>query len=506
MKKILSNIYLLAALFMIGAAITSCSKSDDTPTPEPKPVGPTTYTMTIKATKSADAKTRALSLDGSTLNATWDENDKVLVYQNGSKIGELTAAASSNRETTLSGDLDSAPSESQTLTFYFHTADAPSYDGQDGTLTTIASKYDFCAPAIVASGSFTVNDGNHTVSVPAGISFGANKQAIVKFTLIDKEAGTKLNPTIFAIDYDTGSFSLINIPSSTYSTQGGDGKGDGILYVAIPGFSEQKVTLKAIVGNNVYTYKKDDVSFSNGSYYAINVKMTKTGDGKYTGFYDPTPLTLECSPDATDGAAAVWVTDYTALYYKVDDGKWTPYTAPINQIDLTSGHKVSFRGDNSTSIYGGMTIHCSSFCYIYGNVMSLLWEDDYAWMTSLPYDNTFKELFYNNAYITHTYGKDLVLPATTLRYQCYSSMFSGCTHLTHIKCLATDTSAENCTSNWVTGTGSSVEGTKTFVVNSSLYYDQNNSTTTVVKVSQDGATVWRRSDSSIPSGWTVSDK
>lgn len=41
------------------------------------------------------------------------------------------------------------------------------------------------------------------------------------------------------------------IPSSTYTTNG-----NGVLYVAIPGFTSQKVILTATVGDNTYTFTK----------------------------------------------------------------------------------------------------------------------------------------------------------------------------------------------------------------------------------------------------------
>ena len=43
------------------------------------------------------------------------------------------------------------------------------------------------------------------------------------------------------------------------------------------------------------------------------------------------------------------------------------------------------------------------------------------------------------------------LPATTLKDSCYKYMFNGCSNINYIKCLATDISASNCTSNWVKG-------------------------------------------------------
>ena len=75
------------------------------------------------------------------------------------------------------------------------------------------------------------------------------------------------------------------------------------------------------------------------------------------------------------------------------------------------------------------------------------------------------------------------LPATTLATHCYNDMFINCTNLNHIECLATDISAEGCTSNWVYGVSSS----GTFVKAASM-------------------TSWPRGDSGIPNGWTIQNK
>ena len=72
------------------------------------------------------------------------------------------------------------------------------------------------------------------------------------------------------------------------------------------------------------------------------------------------------------------------------------------------------------------------------------------------------------------------LPATKLASSCYSYMFQGCTNLNYIKCLATDISARNCTSSWLTGVASS----GTFVKAASM-------------------TSWTNSVNGIPTGWTV---
>ena len=73
MKTMKKDIRTLAALLIASATFAACSSSDDNIIEE-QPVNPTapkTYTMTIQATKGGAAGTRGLSLDGSTLNATW---------------------------------------------------------------------------------------------------------------------------------------------------------------------------------------------------------------------------------------------------------------------------------------------------------------------------------------------------------------------------------------------------------------------------------------------------
>ena len=73
------------------------------------------------------------------------------------------------------------------------------------------------------------------------------------------------------------------------------------------------------------------------------------------------------------------------------------------------------------------------------------------------------------------------LPASILEQGCYNSMFNGCTSLNYIKCLATDISANNCTSLWTIN----VSSTGTFVKKSGV--------------------TWTTDIDGIPSGWTVEE-
>jgi len=74
------------------------------------------------------------------------------------------------------------------------------------------------------------------------------------------------------------------------------------------------------------------------------------------------------------------------------------------------------------------------------------------------------------------------LPASTLVFCCYRFMFDGCTNLNHVRCLATDISAEACTYDWL----HNVAATGTFVKAPEMEH-------------------WTTGDGGIPAGWTVED-
>ena len=206
----MTNIKTLVALLVAGAAMTftACSSSEESIIEQPvNPTEPKVYTMTVQASKGGasreqngtrsssaeaqpalgeakggdEATTRALSLDGKTLNATWDGTEKVKVYKrNGSTstlIGTLSASVSSSDKTTLSGTVSPAPDPTagDYLDFYYidPTMD---YTGQDGTLATIAQKHDFCDVASLApegSDRYIVDGNKITIDELQTLQFGA---------------------------------------------------------------------------------------------------------------------------------------------------------------------------------------------------------------------------------------------------------------------------------------------------------------------------------------------
>jgi len=274
----MKNIY-FCALLTAGLALTACS-SDDSNTEQVY----RTYTMTIDATKGANeaavrANTRALALDGSTLNASWATTEHVYVQ------GKLLSDASyfwfegsiqpqyAGTTTRLNGvislpkdwkiSINDAIGYPHKVNLQFPRSGNLDYTGQIGTLADIAANYDYARAENVQ-----VNIEADKVVGVSPVAF-VNQQAIVKFTLRDKTDATKLlNPSEVNIQYGEDNNLSLTIPESTYTTNG-----NGVLFVAIPGFSSKKVILTATVGGSTYTFTRSGVTFANGKYYEINVKM-----------------------------------------------------------------------------------------------------------------------------------------------------------------------------------------------------------------------------------------
>lgn len=388
------------------------------------------YTLTVNASKGEDG-TRALSLsnDGNDIKATWAQGDVVKVYKGNEEVGTLKAQ-NGGANTTLTGTLNEGVSLNleDALTLKYLSDD---YSTQEGTLEYIASHCDYATATVNVS---SVTDDGKISTTDAEFE---NQQAIVKFTLKDKN-GTEINPTSFSVKYGDESIEINNISEDTYTTNDA-----GVLYVAIPGGEAQDVVLKANVESTVYTFMRHNVKFDNANYYPINVKM------KWDELENP--LTFE----AKEAGATVTLTkgNITTLsfQYSTDGINWSEYTSGT-AITLTNiGDKVMFRGSNKTLSTGlGTTtstiISGTGECYVYGNVMSLLYEDKFAGKTNFPEgsDNSLAGLFYGNTTIFNHPSKTLVLPAITMTNYCYGEMFLGCTNLTTAPELPATTLAVGC--------------------------------------------------------------
>lgn len=224
------------------------------------------------------------------------------------------------------------------------------------------------------------------------------------------------------------------------------------------------------------------------------------------------------------------------VYISTDGG--TTWTSKISQRSRTSiatlntGDKLLIKGTNARYYQDYANLFTSDYNVdLSGNIMSLVYGDDFVGQTELTEERTFRSIFgglrvvnaqnlilpastlTNQCYYamfrgctrlttapklpaviiaTECYDSmfssctSLVnapeLPATTLVNSCYTEMFSGCTALKYIKMLATDISASGCLSYWV----HNIPSGGTFVKSSSM---------TSLPTGANG----------IPSGWTVQD-
>jgi len=248
-------------------------------------------------------------------------------------------------------------------------------------------------------------------------------------------------------------------------------------------------------------------------------------------------------------------TDYiTSISYSTDDGETWTTTNNVDDkeenlqitVNVNEGDKVLWKGDaqqlgyfdeDDYSDYVGSFFSSTARFNVYGNVMSMLYDNDFIGEDTLEYDGQFVYLFsdydgelecnvvdasnlslvattltnscYNNMFSNCTSlvtapqlnattlasncycymfkgCTSLVtapqLNATTLTKNCYYHMFYGCTKLNNITCLATNISADSCTYGWVRDVASSGTFTKA--------------------ASMSG---WTTGNNGIPSNWTVQD-
>lgn len=241
----------LAAIFFCGLTLTACSDKEDNEKENVEINATKTYTMTITASKGENSGlSKALALESGSLNATWKQGEVVAVYKSENKIGELTAQ-SDGASTTLSGEFsgENIPAVNDALVLKFN--DAPNYSNQDGTLEYIAAKCDYAVANVTVK---EVIDGK--ITIKENYADFENQQAIVKFTL-KNSSGTELNATVLKI----------KAGETTYEFTG-----SGEYYLALNGFSGTMILL-ATVDESKFQYYKESVSFENGAFCNVNVKM-----------------------------------------------------------------------------------------------------------------------------------------------------------------------------------------------------------------------------------------
>ena len=136
------------------------------------------------------------------------------------------------------------------------------------------------------------------------------------------------------------------------------------------------------------------------------------------------------------------------LSYSLDNGTtWTALANNTASPIVTSGNKILWKGTCTAGTkypnYGiGRFLSTAQFD-VEGNIMSLLYGDNYKEQTDLTGKNyAFGYLFSGNTNVVSV--ENLSLPATTLSNYCYYYMFENCTSLTTAPELPATTLSDYC--------------------------------------------------------------
>ena len=366
--KLLKNVS-LTALLMASAMFTACSSSDEILNEQSaNPTESQVYTMTVQVSKSTgDDTTRGLYFDGSALKVKWNEGEKVEVWQfnaNGATsawlyIGTVTAAASDNAATTLTGNLKDFQMGNPLL-FYLHTSDM-SYKNQSGVLlksqgeNSIEENYDFATSREISN--YTVDGEKVTVT---GVTLN-NYPAIVKFTLEDALTGNPVKATSLKIVGSKNMFESLSPTTGAKVTKEltvTPTSGTDVIYVSLFSGASNNITLTATTDDGTYTYQKSAVTFTEGKYYEVKVKMLPEG--------------------------AVNLATLTDDYVAKDGDVLTGKLGSAHKISIADGatvtlHNVSINADgaNTSANYAGITCLGNATIKLEGTNIVKGFKDDY---------------------------------------------------------------------------------------------------------------------------------
>ena len=181
---------------------------------------------------------------------------------------------------------------------------------------------------------------------------------------------------------------------------------------------------------------------------------------------------------------AAWHIDnpeFLQIDYSINGGPWTTITSLDKlshtgstlpsftpQIAVSAGDIVRVRGLNNSYVlnYPNAVSIINHFritpCYVYGNIMSLVYGDNFVGKTAFPsgtsrnfyflfflYMDTVNRIYNMNGVYSHP-TKRLVLPATSLTDGCYTHLFSG-TYIERAPNLPATVLTSGCYSNIFAG-------------------------------------------------------
>lgn len=263
MKKFLS----MAALALVGAMTVSCSSDDNIiDQPQQPETKNNVVTLTTTVSLGGDDATRALTSTGV---KTFAEGETMAIYYWKNKGNDhvkavsapLTAGDITNggKSATFTFTLDN-PYKDMSVVYtypaamanaYFTPNYAALYNNQDGTLTTLASDFDFCTGSHPWSG-----ENLPTLTLQ-------NQLAILAITLKNSDGSSDITSSITGLTLSDGTYTY-NVSRSAAA---------GPIYVAIRPTSNATITVTATDGTKNYTKTLTSKTYTASNGYPVSWRM-----------------------------------------------------------------------------------------------------------------------------------------------------------------------------------------------------------------------------------------
>lgn len=387
--------------------------------------GSGTTVLTLSATSNEGTRLRNASI--TVMNLTYDLSKSITVRQ---------TALSSITFVTDTSPIDRT-GETRTITVENHNISANTL-GLSG----------------FTAGTYTVNGNVIYITYPANASSGQVTYEVVI---------TARTPTNEVID---NSFTILqngsplNIPYTADTSAVASGGEIRTITIDTSGLVASSITID-IEGATGITYTYNDgiltVTFpeNTGSSKDVNVIISADtltgGNAESTIHYVQLgldvlePLTFSIISGGTIKWSLTFGSGRTIKYKKNGDANWTTITSSLggasSSFNVSAGDIVKFVGNENT---------CSGSCFcgttatfnVYGNVFSLLDENNFQTATTLSNGSEFLQLFYYCTGLTS--AENLILPARTLSQGCYDSMFKQCSSLATAPALPATTLSDAC--------------------------------------------------------------
>ena len=178
-------------------------------------------------------------------------------------------------------------------------------------------------------------------------------------------------------------------------------------------------------------------------YNSIKFYCNYTGIDYYNQYF--TIESLEDNNEITIPYKYLPETESGRLLYSSDKSNWT-YVAENGETicTLNTGEKIYLKGNikNRYRLHNRILLSSTKQHNISGNIMSLVYSDNFRNNNTLPDSAVFADLFRYNLNLVS--AEHLILPATTLTYDCYYEMFSMCRSLIKVPVLPATELAGGC--------------------------------------------------------------